>query len=494
MTTAAARHAAVNPSLQSTAVSSPGGVIRLMENHDGALRIWREAGVRDRILVHIDAHHDMWWLESDDSLSIANFLCAALKEQIVRELYWVVPDATWQTRAGRAALRRHLRKLQERYPGECAPAVWGERRISTELMRCRLVICSLDTLPPPTESVLLDIDVDYLTIPRVSYGEWDTHSLLPWRWPDELVRLLIAKRVSSDLVTISYSVEGGHTPLEWKYLGDELAARLGDAEPLLLHPYVAIRQGATAARAGDRANAESAFVAVGDRLGAAPYFWLAHVLVDQGRADEAREWHRRALLADPSYRNAYPLGMTLYFEKSDQAEMAFERSLVLEPANAHAQLGLGWIAADRKRWQHAEDLARKALVLSPTLIDAYRLLARALEKQARLDEAIAAYEQSLKLALAGHRPYNAVITSAEQTRRLLDCDHPRVHARLGRLYRRKGLRDRAIVAYRIAIAGGCDIPAVRFDLAALCARQRRWREAARHAACAIISTSERYRR
>ena len=34
--------------------------INLIENHDEVYTVWRDAGARNRILIHIDAYHDMW--------------------------------------------------------------------------------------------------------------------------------------------------------------------------------------------------------------------------------------------------------------------------------------------------------------------------------------------------------------------------------------------------------------------------------------------------
>jgi tetratricopeptide (TPR) repeat protein len=455
--------------------------VALIENHDRAYELWQQAGFRQRTLLHIDAHHDMWWADRVESLSIANFISLAVAQNIVAKIYWVVPDGTWSTRDGRAAVRRHLRKIQDGYPGTRASCLWERRRVRTAVMDRPLVVCSLDSLPRLPEPVLLDVDVDYLLIPQVTYGRSDRHSPLPWRWPNELLALLSLAGVEADFATISTSVDGGHTPLQWKYLGAEIVQRLRSADPHALEPYERMRAGATAQDRGDISAAEAAFTAVGDRLGAAPYFWLAHLLAECHRGAEARTWYAQAVAADATYQNPYSSpGTTLYFAGSDRAENAFERTLVLAPDDAHARLGLGWIAADRKAWQEAEDLARKALALSPSLVDAYRLLARALEKQARLDEAVACYEQSLKLALAGVRPYDGVIVSGGHGLRLLDCDHPRIHARLGRLYGRTGRRKRAIVAYQIAIAGGFDIPGVRFRLAWLYALDRKWGAAAGH--------------
>src|SRR5271156_61451 len=75
--------------------------IHLMENHDQAYYAWRDAGVRDGVLVHIDAHHDMWCIEDNRCITIANFICPALREGIVREAYWVVPDRSLKDTHGR---------------------------------------------------------------------------------------------------------------------------------------------------------------------------------------------------------------------------------------------------------------------------------------------------------------------------------------------------------------------------------------------------------
>src|SRR5256885_4095439 len=45
--------------------------VHLMENHDQSYHLWRDAGFRNRIVLHIDAHHDMWWIDDKRSLTIA---------------------------------------------------------------------------------------------------------------------------------------------------------------------------------------------------------------------------------------------------------------------------------------------------------------------------------------------------------------------------------------------------------------------------------------
>ena len=40
----------------------PVPAVHLIENHSSALLLWRRAGVRNRILVHLDGHADLDWL------------------------------------------------------------------------------------------------------------------------------------------------------------------------------------------------------------------------------------------------------------------------------------------------------------------------------------------------------------------------------------------------------------------------------------------------
>jgi tetratricopeptide (TPR) repeat protein len=471
--------------------------LHLMENHDQSYYLWRDAAFRNRILVHIDAHHDMWWLEDRRFLTIANFVCPALREQIVRELYWVVPDGTWENPAGRKALGGHLKTIVRTYPGNSAGTQWEHHRVRTSVLGCPLVVCSLNTLPSFSEDVLLDIDTDYLTIPRVSYREEDVLAPVPWRSPEELTDILRSTALCSDFATIAYSVEGGYTPLSWKYLGDELALRLSCPDRKdALDGYQRMREGIAARLRGDLAQAENGLRSVGERLGAAPYFHLAYLMAEAGRPEEGRRYYEQALAMDPSYRTAYANpGMRLYRAKCDDAAHdAFRRALLLDPADAYPHLGLGWIAARRKRWVEAEMEFRSSLALQPDLIDAHRGLAAVLEREGRPHAAIEPYEQVLKLTLHGHRPLNESIATHPSAKLLLDSDHGKIHASLARIYERNGDRKRATAGYRIAIAGGYDRPMIRWRLARLYMSQRQWREARGHALAALKLTPSAVRR
>lgn len=460
----------------------------LVENHDGAYHLWRRAGISDRILVHVDAHHDMWQAPDYESITVANFVSLALKDRIAREVFWVVPDATWNSLSGITAVNQHIRRLAEQYSSQARPRL-SRDRIDLSLAGTNLTICSVNSLPRIATPVLLDIDVDFFVIDRVSYGKRDIPLGLPWCWPNEFLEGLSADGLRSDFVTIAYSVEGEYTPLKWKYLGDELALRLQPTpDPKLLQGMVCIRQGAVAASQGDQKDAEAAYCEAMRLLPQSftPPLHLAYVYANAGRLDKAQEMYRRALDLDggAELRRSYGFG-DYWCGRYAEAEREFRLMNALDPANPFAWLGLGLIEARSANWAHALTLLNRAAELNPDSLDAHRALAGVLAKQKRNKDAITAYERSLKLAVRGCRPLKALPITNLPTNVLLDPDHWRTFARLARLYELEMDSARAIQAYRFSIAGGKEVASIRWRLALLYFRTNCWQTGLRESFHAI---------
>jgi tetratricopeptide (TPR) repeat protein len=456
-----------------------------VENHDQAYHIWRDAGVKQRILVHIDAHHDMWWIPDLKPLTIANFICPALRKDLVRQVYWVVPDGTWETATGRKAVLRHVEKIVKKYPGRVGSPKIENNQISTLVLGKPLTVCSLSSLPEIAEDVLLDIDVDFLIIPAVTHGESDRHEPLPWCWPDDLLGQLRDRNLRTDLVTIAYSVEGGYTPLKWKYLGDELALRLrqpGDRSPI--RGMRLMREAAQEAHKGEPAAAEVKYQQAKKLLATCPSpdYHLAHLCAETGRMIEAQTLYGQALAKDASYRTAYNCaGLPYYWDRRFRdAEREFRRILTLDREDAHAHLGLGRLAARRRRWTEAETLLRKSLSLDNNLVDSHRELGEVLVKRRRYGEAAEAYEQSLRLVMAGHKPLSELIASDDEQVRVLDQGHSRAHARLAHIRALQGRTKEAINGYRMSLGLGHDSALLRSRLARLYVKQKAWQDAALH--------------
>ena len=91
----------------------------------------------------------------------------------------------------------------------------------------------------------------------------------------------------------------------------------------------------------------------------------------------------------------------------------------------------------------------------------------------------AAYERSLQLTLAGHKPLEAPILSNPEKYPLLDPDHSRVHLLLARLYAREEMVDTAIVGYRLGLSLGGEGVLPHWPPASLWGKKRQWQQSCR---------------
>ena len=451
----------------------------VIENHDEAYHLWRRGGVSGRTLVHVDAHHDMAWLDDTADLSIGNYVCQAIKDGIVSEVVWVVPDASWETRRGRGILRRHLKALARTYAAGKISIRNGHHRISTTL-RVPITVCALDTLPEFTHPVLLDIDTDFLTLRTVEFSRDDQPTDLPWMWPEQLAEAL-QRKLNAAIVTIAYSVIGGYTPLKWKYLGDALAFAWTDGATQTATVRAGFHSLRSAATTNDPAVARAALAYAAECLpqSAAPQYHLALALLATGRVADARHSFDQAVRIDATYRGPYSSrGFACLAEgRTTEAAAEFSRLLALRPNDPFGLLGLARVAIRGRRWSAAEADLRRALAIEPRFLDAYRYLGDTLVELDRDSEAAAAYARCVKLALEGEASIEGVIRTRLSGGAPRDEHHAKVHAALARIDARAGRLSSAIAGYRMAMSAGADSWSVRSHLAWAYLRQGRWSRA-----------------
>ncbi len=462
----------------SNSLDSQAPPLHRIENHDEAFYIWRDAGIRAALLVHIDAHHDMWRIRGE-GITIANFICAALEQDIVREVCWVVPDRSISDRRARGILVRQLRSLAKDYGTSPRSIEILPDRIRLRLNGRLLTVAAMSSLDFAGQRVLLDIDVDYFAIPQIAHARPDTHSALPWRWPDELIDQIRAARLEPEMITIAHSVDGCYTPLAWKYLGEELECRLrGSIDSA---GYDRLREGSLCAARGDMEKARTLFTQAIKLLpdSAAPHYHLALLSARAGRLREAQSHSCRALEIDPSYQNPFnSLGLRcLWRGRWSQAEAEFRWALGINPADFHAMAGLARVAIRRRKWADAAEWSDRSLALWTDNLDAHRCLAQACARGGRLDDAIEHYERSLSLALHGQKPLSWHILTCTQPARVIDEDHWLTYADLGRLLALRGDSARAISCYQIAFTAGLDHTRDRLRLARLYVKTGQRREA-----------------
>jgi tetratricopeptide (TPR) repeat protein len=475
----------------------------MMEDHDGAYYAWRQAGVRGRILLHIDAHIDwarvsdrdprdllrarslaevesllrercLWNLSDrkpDELVHIGNYIYPALKERIVKEFYWIVPDSFMESPAQRKNLVRQFQILQSINPRAMKTIAITDHRVVAELDNTRVTACTLSHLPDIQEPMLLDIDTDFLMPePSVSAraGE-DLWKQLPWIWPDELVARLKDKGVRSDFVTIAYSVEGGFTPLPYKYLGDELALRLKHPELPERH-----RERLAHKRRGafyrhdnelEKAIAEYEIAVVLAPEDASSHFALAYLYDEKESSDRGAARYRQAVQLDPTYATAYNNFGAVYQSLGihDHAQEEYQRILRWDPHNTDAQYGLAELLAQHERWEAASSLYRTVIESRPGHANAHRGLGYVYAKRGLWDEAISRLNRAIALrpdagvahfwlgeAYSRQRRWDEAI---EAYRAALRCGVRTVttHRRLGRLYVRRRNFHKALKQYRMGL-------------------------------------------
>ncbi|MFH1641159.1 MAG: tetratricopeptide repeat protein [Candidatus Omnitrophota bacterium] len=475
--------------------------ILTMEYHNQALDIWRERGLKNKVLIHIDGHIDFFWVGDEDPLSllgsdtlnelclslknkpfwnlfkknsaelvdIGNYLYPAIKEGIVREFYWVVPDPIWDNKKQRDIFKKIFLKIKSFNPQAVGQVRVFKDRIETSILGVKTVVLKLSHLPVIKEEVLLDIDIDFMLTeslkgraPYFSRGK-----TLPWIWPEELVSLFKAKKINRGTVTLTYSVEGGFTPLEYKYLGYELKILLKDGH--LGESCLNLRRATEFYNHGNISESlnqlKKGILSSDATHQAALHYRIFKILKEQGKLEEATTHLKEAIRIDGTYNTVY----------NNQA-------LRLKQA---------------KKFGHAIEESRFFLELFPEET-AYRLvLADSLLESGRIDEALKEYLHILKtnphhtitLISAGSiyfKKRNFEIAKEFLNRALSIDDKDRLgNFWLGMVYSRTQELNNAIRYLQKSTLLGKQNPGVYFRLALLYAKTRNFYKAREKLAAAF---------
>jgi tetratricopeptide (TPR) repeat protein len=205
--------------------------------------------------------------------------------------------------------------------------------LKTQLYSRKFIVCCLKALPKINKKVLLDIDTDFLVINsiRKAKNADEIGRRKIWIEPKEFIKALKTKIKYPVLATIAYSVNGGYAPLKFKYLGDEIVARL-EGKPFTMPP-------------------------------AAEAFNLFNKFWQNKDKRKARYHYQRAIKYDPNYavtdNNYGPLYLAKrYYEK---AEGEFRKILYCQPQNKDALCGIGQIYLHKRKYKLAERYFKQAL-------------------------------------------------------------------------------------------------------------------------------------
>jgi len=414
----------------------------LIEDHDEALKIWRQKSFKNLDLVHLDAHLDFGFYpakpiervmqeaksldelkrgleyslsfqryESDfeKQINIGNYIYPAMREGIVKDFYWVIPGGLKEFNESLefiekiiASFPRKRESRRQRRRAQNGAYLLKEGIISAEIFGRKFIVCVLEKLPILRQKALLDIDTDFLVIASLLQAN-NTAKIgqrKPWILPGDLAEALDKRILQKAAITIAYSVNGGWTPMRYKILGDELAYCLSPGQ-------------------------------VKERYG---QNFTAALFFERFETAGKKEDYQRAVKLNPSYRAADNNYGPLYLSrrKFSQAKREFLRITRIDPKNPHPLIGLGSIALEKREFYQAK-----------------RYFSRAWRQKENSAEALFGLGQAdfhLKNFRAAKRWF-----LRDQSRRPL---HPQSRYFLGRIYAQEADFEKAVCCYQDALRLG----------------------------------------
>ncbi len=392
--------------------------ISLVEDHHQVLNIWRERKFKNCTLIHIDAHIDFDFYRAlplpqvvaeakniddlktkfirslryrkykkdfESQLNIGNFIYSAMRENIVRCFYWILPGDKKEFKDCYGFLRNMVKALKSQDPFEDKEINESTESLKTRLYDNYLEATVLFHCKKINKPVLLDIDLDYLLFSSIKSAALteggETRS--PWMYPDALARLIKEKFTNVVYTTIAYSVNGGFTPIEYKFLGDELSLRLSrkelspDLERTFCLRNKALKEYFRKQRYLSKRNFRKALFSLNNvksiddkirsEFKAHLFFWLFKLHWESKEYRTARYYYKKTLFCDASYRVKENNYAYLYTAKGNHgfAIREFRKILYCDPYNKFALCGLACIFLKTKEPIRAKTLLIKALRMEP---------------------------------------------------------------------------------------------------------------------------------
>lgn len=291
-------------------------LIFLIENHHEAYFLWKKNRIKNYSLIHIDAHLDLridyLFRVSDSYIDIGNFIFPAIKEGIVKDIYWIIPGRGDLSCIDLFAIKRCLQNIQSHDQLPVSPIIWDKKKVLVQICGVQLTICKIVNLPTIKKKVLIDIDVDFFVTAKNNHTQPEDPKK-QWISVAEFVNIIHTSQLVSELTTISYSVEGGWTPLIFKAIGDSLAQKLGSLDK-----------------------------DINQRIIAGDYYSNFIHELNKGRIRKAKQYYQKAVILNPTYKsNLAEMGMVYLRNKElKQARRILEDLFKIDSSNNSLLYGL----------------------------------------------------------------------------------------------------------------------------------------------------------
>jgi len=346
------------------------------EDHSEALLQWAKDGVKDSIVINIDTHDDIRAIPpdrikrlkqiyekkdwnalrmadslADDSLyNVGNFLYAAAKLGIIREVYWVIPFAHYSYPDTANRLRLFM-KTYGFSDEDIATFRMDNHCFSGTTGGVPLHVCGIESLPKIAEPVILSIDLDFLPAAAFEYHRDKTSAL------QMFFDALFAKKYRIRDALVAYSVNGGYMRVISRWLGDE-AAKVIESPSYRGSPFWSALQKADIAYKQKRlGKSMNEIMPMLGRFADHPavQVYIAYADLELGRYDEAFRYAEKACLTHRNY--CYAL-LDLWYELKDsenpaETEKFYERGLELNPDMNNRLVEIALYLRKQKRYDES---------------------------------------------------------------------------------------------------------------------------------------------
>jgi tetratricopeptide (TPR) repeat protein len=387
-------------------IRSVGPRIFLLENHDEAYYLWKDSGMSETTVVHIDAHHDLYETEGTKVPCISDYLRYALREGVAGRVYWVVPSPAWDSEAGRRSILGHLKALAKSSGGGQYTFDEASRVGKVTLYGREVTACSIEGFETPERPFVLDIDVDYMLMEDAPVGALHRVPERPWTSPGKLASQLAHLAGQAEMITICYSVLGGFTPLSWKHLGDDLASILSSEDPDEASAYCELKMRMAEALLDSNLERHIELREAAERQNpddASLHHWRALAHLRAGDRLCAQQAHARAIELDPTYAHSFAFGGLIFeaFRDFEAAREAYEKTVALNETDALGWFGLGRIALRKGDRPRARECLDRAISHADAPAEAYRELGALWETEGDRENALGYYRAYLRSAFDG---------------------------------------------------------------------------------------------
>ncbi len=351
--------------------------VRIIEDHRDALRYWQEKGIRNAVLINVDAHDDLKKIPAADiegmkkaihspsaengqdggGLATAgnnNFIYAAAKLGVVKKVVWVVP-VTYGIYTDSGARLVSLLKMYGFHDQDIVTFEHTGRYFTGTVDGIPVIICDPETLPDLNEPVLFSVDVDFFP------AMINDTSFIITKTVTDTFKAIFEKEYEVRDAVVAYSVNGGFLSVSYRWVGNLVIDLLRD--PALLEEerlptrYLFLQRAdmlLLMKRYDELLHHLTPYIDE-ENIDPSIYIYAAQAYHGLGDRGNSFHWAEKACLTEKTYCYGLPeLGIFLLDQYGiESAEMFFSRGYGLCPDMDHGQFRFAMALKEAGKYDEA---------------------------------------------------------------------------------------------------------------------------------------------